>query len=144
MSKKARIILLLLVIFIALAIYLTLTLKEVTVKTKTPLSSEEFALQVQEKQKKMEDTYKHELRKIFVDYDVLISENPTELGARITKLADRVFALSTPAQYKELHKSLYFVFSEVERTKPESINEIVSRITTLTSEARATYTWLNE
>ena len=144
MSKKAKIILLLLVVFLVLVSYLMLTLKEVTVKTKTPLSSEEFARQVQENQKKMENTYEHGLKNIFAEYDALVNENSSEMGSEILKLRDRVKFLTVPVQYLDMNMDLFLAFSEAERINPGDIDDVVSRISELISQARSSYTWLNE
>ena len=144
MSKKAKIIILLLFIFLALSVYLLLSTKEVTVRTKAPQSSEEFARQVEEKQKKMEDTYEYELKRIFSDYDVLVSSNSSEIGLEILKLRDKIKVLTVPAQYLEMNMDLFLAFSEAERINPEEMSVITSEISKLINEARSAYSWLNE
>jgi len=139
MSKKAKIISLLLFIFLGLLVYLMLSTKEVTVKTKTPQSSEEYAKQVQEKMKKIEDQYISDFKKIITEYEGLIG-NVTMSGedkiSEIIKLRQAMMVLTVPAQYLEMNKNVFNAFTKAEDMGIESLDENISEISSLINDAK--------
>lgn len=142
MDKKAKIVVLLVFVFFVLAAYLMLSLKEVTVQPKTPQSSEEYAKQVQEKIRKIEDKYILDFKNIISEYEGLINDSTKSAevkNSEIIKLRQRMMTLTVPAQYLEMNKNMFNAFIKAEDMGIDNLDENILEISSLIDEAKAAY-----
>ncbi|MDO8261094.1 MAG: hypothetical protein Q7T50_06430 [Candidatus Magasanikbacteria bacterium] len=146
MDKRVKIVIMALLAFLVLGSYLVLTLKEVTIKSKTSQSNDEYDRQVQEQMQKIEEAYMLEMKNIFSKYSVLTAspeKSPEEINSGLLKIRDELKVMTVPVQFKELHMNLFLAFSEAEGTSAEEVNTVVSKITSLMTEARIAHDWLS-